>query len=474
MVGVNPIEPSPKPGLRRSYLSLFEVVGQSVGGIAPTVTPALILPLVFASAGNASWAAMAFATVALLFLAAQMKVFGRRVASPGALYVYAAEGLGSFAGIVSGLALTLAYLFDVVAILAGFANELAILLRSLGLDPGPFGSAGLVLAIAVAAGILSYRDVKVSTRVCSSIEFLTMAVVLLLIGAFFLRDGTVVDPDQLSFRNTTPDQFRQGLVLAFFSFVGFETAADLGTEARNPLKAIPRALVTSIALSGAFFIVSAYGLVAAFHDVIPPLDKQDAPLTTLAASLGFDGIGLYIPLAIAVSLFAAGVAILNAGSRVIYSLAHRGVFHSRASMAHATHATPHIALLALVLVSLVIVAGLSAGGVSLLDIFGYAGTLSTFGLIVAYIGVAVAAPVYLKKQGRLRLWNALSALITLILLLVALAGNLYPVPDWPSNILPYIFAGLLMLGVAYFLYLRKKDPDRLLAVEKELLRMEAS
>ena len=47
--------------------------------------------------------------------------------------------------------------------------------------------------------------------------------------------------------------------LAFFSFVGFESAAVLGAEAKDPHRLIPRSVILSVIGVGLLFIVSAYG-----------------------------------------------------------------------------------------------------------------------------------------------------------------------------------------------------------------------
>ena len=471
MVGTgNPEIPS--KGLRRNYLSNFEILGQSIGGIAPSATPGLVVMLLFATSGNGTWLVLAFATIALLFLSDQIRVFASRMASPGALYVYAADGLGPLVGVITGWSLVIAYYFAMIDTVAGIINELVILLQNLGVATGM----GTVLILGVLiyglASILVYRDIKLSTRIATFVELFTMLLVLGLIGAFFIHQGHVVDTDQLTLKGMTLGQLRPGLVLAFFSFAGFETAAALGAEARNPLKSVAPMIFASVLLSGVFFMVTTYGLVDAFKDVTPALDKQDSPLTTLSQSLGAGTIGIFIPLGIACSLFAAMIASLNAGSRIIYTFSHRGVFHSAAQKTHATHATPHVALIILSIGALITLVAMVVLKISPVDIFGYTGTLFTFGLIFAYIAVALGAPVYLKKRGELKAWNVISAAITIILLIIALLGNVYPVPDFPSNILPYIFLGLLSLGTAYFFYIRKVDPVRLTEVEEELLGIE--
>ena len=460
-------------GLRRNYLSTFEIIGQSIGAIAPSATPGLIVALVFASSGNGTWAVMAFATIALLFLGMQINVFSRRLATPGALYVYAAEGLGPLAGVITGWALVIGYMFAIVDCVAGIVNEVTILLHNFGIETNLPAILTLVGATLGAAWALSYRDVKLSTRVTSVIEIFTMVLVLGLIGAYFFKSGTIVDYPQVSLSGTTPDQFRLGLVLAFFCFAGFETAADLGAEARDPFRKIPKAIFGSVIISGIFFIVTTYGLVAAFRSIGLPLDKQDAPLTTLAQSLNAPRIGLLIPLGIASSLFAALLGMFNAGSRVIYAFSHRGLLHPAAQRAHKDHATPHVALGIQALTALIVLVALLLCRISLLDIFGYTGTLFTFGLFFAYVAVTLAAPVYLKRRGELKTTHIVSSAISLILLTIAIIGSLYPVPDWPSNILPYIFVGLVLIGVCYFLVLRKTNPEKLLGLEQELLHIEA-
>src|ERR1041385_803185 len=106
--------------LKKETLSFSEVVAQSVANIAPSATPALIIPLVFASSGNGTWLAYGIATIAMLFVAAQINIFASRSSSPGALYTFTYQGLGATWGVLSGWSLFLAYVFTASATLAGF------------------------------------------------------------------------------------------------------------------------------------------------------------------------------------------------------------------------------------------------------------------------------------------------------------------------------------------------------------------
>jgi len=77
--------PDPVPesyGLRRGTLSPIEVLAQSISTIAPSTTPALTVPLVFALAGNGSWLAYVIAMGAMVLVSLPIAAFARTSASP--------------------------------------------------------------------------------------------------------------------------------------------------------------------------------------------------------------------------------------------------------------------------------------------------------------------------------------------------------------------------------------------------------
>jgi hypothetical protein len=79
-------------GLRRDALPFVETLAQSIANIAPTVTPALAIPLVFASSGHGTWLTYLLATVGLLLVSLCINQFARRSATPGSLYSYTTAG----------------------------------------------------------------------------------------------------------------------------------------------------------------------------------------------------------------------------------------------------------------------------------------------------------------------------------------------------------------------------------------------
>jgi amino acid transporter len=464
-----PIQP-PSNGLRANYLTLPEVIGQSVGTVAPSVTPALLIGAVFASAGNGTWLAYAFATVALVFVAWSINQFASRVASPGSLYVFAGKGLGLTLGVIAGWSLIIAYLFTAAAVIGGSVNYLmAIVHDAGGVGGGRDLAVGFSIIVVAAAWALAYRDIRLSTRAALWINVMTVALILLVVLGSLAIDGPVFDVAQFQLVDVTSDDLRFGLVLAFFSFAGFESATTLGREAREPLIVTPRAVMLSVLAVGLFFVVCAYSLVGAFHGRMPALDETEAPLALLARTLHLRGVGMAISAGVALSFFACALGSLNAGARVLYALSRHGLFHRSAGRAHEINATPYVAVTLLAAIALGLSLSMTIVGVGLIDGLRYLATIATFGFLVAYILVAVAAPLYLRRLGILRPHHLAVAAITVLLLALPLIGSIYPVPDWPNSSLPYVFLALVAAGLGRFWLVRMRSPQDLLGIKADFL-----
>ena len=189
--------PVPQAGLRRNCLSFIEVVAQSVANIAPSATPALIIPAVFAITGGGLWLTYAFSTVALLFVTYHINQFAKRSASPGALYTFVAQGMGPTWGVISGWSLVIAYLITGGATLCGAANYVGVLVHALsGYNAGLAVTVIVMIAVAVGAWYLAYKDIELSTKFMLGLEFFSVGVVLLLAFAFYFNTGRVYDTAQ--------------------------------------------------------------------------------------------------------------------------------------------------------------------------------------------------------------------------------------------------------------------------------------
>jgi amino acid transporter len=260
------------------------------------------------------------------------------------------------------------------------------------------------------------------------------------------QHGPHVDAAQLSLRGVNFSGVRLGLVLAMFSFVGFESATTLGEEVRNPLRTIPRAVIQSALISGLFFMVASYTEVLAFPASEGPLDQSAAPMSVLAKVAGVARLGPFIDICAMITMLSCTLACVTAAARVLLLMSHNGLAAGRLRSVHSRNRTPHVAVLATAVVTMLLSVPLSAGKVSGETIYDWMGSLATYGFLVVYALVAVALPLYLKRRQRLTYSSIVLSVLAVAAMALVLAGTLYPVPEAPKNWLPYIF--LLYLAVA--------------------------
>src|SRR5580698_8451425 len=226
----------PDYGLRREIHSPMETLAQSVSTIAPASTPAATIPLVCALAGNATWLPYVLATVAIVLVALCIGRYARYSASPGSLYTYASMTLPPWLSATVAWSLLLAYVATGSSVIGGFYHYANLLLRD---ATGHFYSSVLLATLVTAISIwIAYRDVEISARLMLWIEAASVAVIVIVVALLLVRCGWHWDWEQLHLHGMTGSGLRLGLVLALFSFVGFESATTLGSEARNPLKTI--------------------------------------------------------------------------------------------------------------------------------------------------------------------------------------------------------------------------------------------
>src|SRR5271163_3911052 len=435
-------------GLRREVLSPMETLAQSVSTIAPTTTPVATIPLVCALAGNGTWLAYVLATAAILLVALCIGKFARYSASPGSLYSYASMILPPPLGATAAWSLLLAYIATGASVIGGFYHFANLLLR----DATGHGTSAAFLAILVAAISIwiAWRDVKISARLMLWIEAVSVSFILIVVVLVLLRHGWHADWPQFHLQGMSGSGLRLGLVLALFSFVGFESATTLGPEARNPLKTIPRAVIQSALLAGAIFIACAYTEVLGLRAAGQDLGTSQAPMRVLAQIGGLPLLGLLIDIGALVSMFAGTLACITAAARVLLLMAHNGLAHSSLRTTHARNETPSYAVVVTGIAAALPVIVLAARGASGLDVYGWLGSLATYGFIVAYALVCIALPRYLRNHGAYSSGAQILSSLAGLAMLLALVGNLYPVPEGPYGKLPYIYLVYLAAGLLWF------------------------
>ena len=450
-----PLDPeSSGYGLRSGALSPMETLAQSVSTIAPTTTPAATIPLVCALAGNGTWLAYVLAAAAILLVALCVAMFARHSSSPGSLYTFTSEILPPSLAAIAAWSLLLAYIATGASVIGGFYHYGQLLFHD---ATGRAASVVFLTLLVTAVSIwITWRDVKISARLMLWIEAVSVSLILTVVLLVLARTGYRLDSMQFRLEGMTGGGLRLGLVLALFSFVGFESATTLGAEARNPLKTIPRAVIQSALLVGVIFTLCAYTEVLGLRAAGQDLGKSEAPMRVLAGVGGVPVLGLLIDVGVLVSMFAGTLGCITAAARVLLLMSHNGLAHAGLRATHRHNETPGRAIIVTGIAAGLPVAILAARGATGLDVYGWMGSLATYGFIVTYALVCLALPAYLKIHNAYRTGARVLSWVACIAMLLALVGNLYPVPEGPYGKLPYIYFGYLVLGMSWF-FLRARN-----------------
>jgi amino acid transporter len=173
-------------------------------------------------------------------------------------------------------------------------------------------------------------------------------------------------------------------------------------------------------------------------------------------------LGLLIDIGALVSLFAGTLACITAAARVLLLMAHNGLAHSCLRATHSRNETPSRAVLVTGMAALIPVVVLAERGASGLDVYGWMGSLATYGFIVTYALICIALPRYLRDHHAFRSRVQIISWLACGAMVLALVGNLYPVPEGPYGKLPYIYLTFMFAGLLWFA-VRGRTPGPALA-----------
>ncbi len=176
-----------------------------------------------------------------------------------------------------------------------------------------------------------------------------------------------------------------GAGLVFFSFLGFENIATLAEEAKEPKTQVPRAILLSVVVSAALYVLVAIAAVL----LLPP-EKLAASSTPLTAAVQGQSDVAARALSV-IALFATANTCLGSlvvTSRLLFGIAEQRALPRALARTGRTR-TPWVALL------------LAAGVAAALTFFGkvpVVASLSSFASLVAFLVVNVAVIVLRKRE----------------------------------------------------------------------------
>ncbi len=322
-------------------------IHRSVPDIGPHVLPAYML-----AALPALLAALAYASL------------GTAMPRAGGSYVYASRALGPFWGFVASFSqwFGLSIAIGVVSyLLIPFVRDTALTLGWSGLgtalDQGPVRVI-LALLFLWTFVLVNIRGLRLYERTLNPMMFLMFGLGAVVIVAGFAFDHTdfaaaLMRTEGRAIPPVPPDPplrilpFLTASALLFATFIGFDSIAQAGGEARNPRRNLPLAVaLTMLSVGGFYFLFTA----AMYHAVPWSHVAAESAIRDLTAP-GL--LGLMLPAtATAAILAGAAVALINdlpamllAVSRMMFAWAGDGVFPRAVATVHPKRRTPWVAIL---------------------------------------------------------------------------------------------------------------------------------
>jgi amino acid transporter len=453
------------------------VIAQSVGFMGPVFSAAFLIPLIVGAnfagrgAGIAAPVSVILAAIGTFALGWIVAEYARRVHAAGSLYDYVSQGLGSYIGAAAGW---LYYggttvLASAIAVLIGWFTRDVVLI-------GIFGVSGVMpawlwsLLYVTAVFLIMYLGVQISTRVQLTLALVSAAVLL----GFFVYVIIKVGGDN-SLRAFNPAEAPDfggilfGVLYGVLIFVGFETAANLAEETAEPRRSIPRAVLVTVVIVGAYYVIAAYAQVAGFaFDVTLITDPavSQAPVFALA-SPDFFGSTLWLKLiavVVGLDIMAVGLGAAVASTRGIFALARDRRLPGPLAAVSERRGTPVGAIVFVEAVSVlfVLLAELGNGVFALpeqADQFSMFAWLSSFGgfaLVVVYLVLSVGALRGLSGDPQYGSIVA-AAIVGILTTAGAVFGAFYRVPA-PTKWVPYYAIAWAVIGLVVTAVVRGREP----------------
>jgi len=383
-----------------------------------------------AAGDQALWSWLACALAALPLLAVCI-IMGRHHPDAGGVAHFARMAFGETGYLATSLIFLGAVIFGLPAIALTGGHYIA------GMAGGspPSYAAGIII-IAAAANMLS-------PELSGRISTFAASLILIALAGIVTAGLSGIDWAALEGRVAAPAELDAALVMApfmmiFFAFTGWEVAAGLSEEFRNPRRDFPRAMMLSFAIAVALYVAMGFIVQAGGVSAAP-----EAAFVGIAGALFGAAGSLAVGTLAAVIILANLMGAIWAVSRLVYSLGRGG--HLPVRLGVTAGGTPISSVALTALVGLAVVA---AEGVGVLDIRGML-AISGQNFLILY-GLAGAALLRLSAHAGARLVAALALALTVGLLLAE-----GPAPAYP---LALAGAGWLMLRWRHFSADRTRGP----------------
>jgi amino acid transporter len=465
--------------LAANSVSLLGVLFVAIAVMAPGTGAAYAIVTGAAFAGGGLTLAVVIALIGSALVAVAIGQLAKHMSSAGGLASYVGASLHRGLAFVVAFVYPFVYLFAMPYLGLVFGNLIAtsIVPEATGTAYHVIWMVGALSCLAMAFA-MNYFGVKTGARIGLVLGISEIVVFLVISVWMIIAAGDANTVSVFTTKHATVPGFEgtSGIVAAsvfgFLAFIGFEAAAPLAEETKNPKRNVPRAVVGSALLVGLFYVLTTYAASVYFG----PGNMGDF--------LSFNGGNGWIGMA--KSLWGAGwvvllIVLLNstlactngaalAATRSIWAMGRSGTLPRQLGRTHARWRSPVNAILIFFGVGVVLT---YVGGVIWDPVTAYSlyGTVLTIAVLPIYFLAAIACPVYYFRFRR----NELNVLLHVIIPLLG-AAFLVPAfcagagiqlfsfvsaPPWPISLAGPIVGVWYAIGLVGMAYLLIRRPSTL-------------
>ncbi|MFE7413449.1 amino acid permease [Streptomyces laurentii] len=315
--------------LRRS-LSMWQLTMISIGATLGTGI-FVVLGEAVPKAGPAVTIAFVFAGLTALFSALSYAELAGTIPVAGSSYSYAYATLGEFIAWICGWCLLLEYGVSVAAVAVGWGDYLNELLdgtigvtlpAALSAPPGDGGVFNLpALIVVVLAMLFLLGGVRESARANMIMVWVKFASLALFcaIGFMGFKSGNYSDFMPLGAKSVGA----AGAVL-FFSYIGFDAASTAGEEAKNPKRDLPRAIMLSLVIVTALYVLVAAVAIGAWD--WRKFEGSEASLAAIMDDVTGQNVwGTVLAAGAVVSIASVVLTVLYGQTRILFAMSRDGL-----------------------------------------------------------------------------------------------------------------------------------------------------
>lgn len=306
------------------------------------------------------WAAFLLAAVPAVLAAFAYAILASAMPRAGGSYIFASRGLHPYWGFVASFSqwFGLCIAIGVVSyVIVPFLRDIAVAAGWQALAAQlSMPTVRLLLALA-----LLWTFVAVNIRGIKAYEKTLLPLMMLMFGlgfiviiiGFYFNSTEFIAALQRSGR-ALPEisaPFSWSVLLSaaavlFSSFIGFDSIAQAGGEAREPGKLLPRAIALAVGIVGAFYFLFASAVyhTVPWQFVAAEAQQTDVTAPGLLAYVVPAGLSVWIVSGAAVALTNDLPAMLLSVSRLLFAWAADGVFPAGVAAIHTRYQTPYRAI----------------------------------------------------------------------------------------------------------------------------------